>query len=283
MPPNWLAIRQGRSDLTDYLIHWTREQTIDNERLSAFDMLKLIVKCGFLKPSFAPRLRATIGGEVNTIKGPYPAVCFTEQPLDAFLKSCDILPSRYQPYAIAMRKEQLFIYGGRPVIYGDELLLNTLAEEYKYLWVRFNPLRAYELGGYPVDWTHEREWRSRVNRYHYLDLASTPGEGVPLLLPPDSGSPNPALVLPWFLVKENHEVEELEQWIARLPSYSGSNRWLQKYFEVLPKVPIVPLDKVRQRLNQEDMRWTRLDTLPYEEFDPQGANELTRIGWRSLQ
>lgn len=283
MPKQWLAIKQARPDVTDYLIHWTRGQKVDNQRLSAFQMLKHILGCGFLKPPFAPKPRTTGGGVENTIKGQYPAVCFTEQPLDAFAKSVKALSSRYKPYGIAVRKEQLFIYGGRPVIYGDEALLATLPEQYKYLWARFNPIPNYQLGGYPVDWTHEREWRARAHPYSYGQFGESPADGVPLLLPIDLEAPEPALWLPWIMVKNNAEVEELKEWFDGLEPYVGSSGVLEKYFEVLPKVPILPLDEVRTRLDQGDARWARLDTLPYEEFYPEGVEGLTRLGWRKLQ
>ena len=129
MAPDWLQIKKSRPDLTDYLIHWTREQTIDGNTLPAFQVLKQIVLCGTLRPSFAPRHRVTVGGVQNTIRGPHAAVCFTEQPLDAFIKSCETLPDRYRPYGVAVRKDALFRLGARPVTYGDEGLLNALPEE----------------------------------------------------------------------------------------------------------------------------------------------------------
>jgi hypothetical protein len=196
MPSDWLRIRQARLDLTDYVIHYTRHKEIDGKWLKPLDVLKLIVQDGFLKPSFAPRSSMTTGTRNDTIKGQYPAVCFTEQPLAAFLQSCKTLSGRYHRYAIAMRKGCLYKYGGRPVIYGDQDLLNQLSEDYKHLWVRFNPIPNADFGGYPIDWTHEREWRARVKEYCYPDLGSTPSEGVPLLMPLDSQSTEPTLCLP---------------------------------------------------------------------------------------
>lgn len=280
MPPGWLAIRQARPDVTDYLIHWTRSQEVDGKRLEPFDILKLIIKDGFLKPTFAPRSRFTVGGIANTIKGEFPAVCFTEQPLDAFIRSCNAQPGRYQPYGVAVRKERFFAYGGRPVLYGDQHLFQVLPEELEYLWARFQPIPGSGVAGYPLDFTHEREWRARVNEYHYLELGTTPSEGVPLLLPPDPASPEATLYLPWILVKQSSEAEELRLWIAQLPRYPGSNAWLGCYFKVLPSVFIVPLDQVEHRLNQGNGDWGRLDTLPYAELDPQAAAKFKRIGWQ---
>src|SRR3990172_6655454 len=108
MPKDWRAVRIARADLTDYVVHWTRPHSVQGKVVSAFDTLKLIVACGYLRASYAPKHRATVGGQENTIKGPHPAVCFTEQPLDAFIRSCSALPSRYTPYGVALHKWHLY-------------------------------------------------------------------------------------------------------------------------------------------------------------------------------
>lgn len=267
---DWLNIRRARPDITDYLIHWTAGHVTDGKYHEPFEVLKEIIACGYLKPSFALKQSKTVGGTQNTIKGPYPAVCFTDQPLDAFLKSCGKLPSRYSPYGIAVHKWHLYTYGGRPVIYADESLLNLLPDEYKYLWVRYDPVPEPTLGGYPVDWTHEREWRVRQRSYSYGDLGVSPQEGVPLLLPPVSfpNSEKPVVSLPRFLVKTEAESHELKEWINHLPPCEGTNGVLRYYFEALPKALVIPLEIVKIRLSEGDLRYARLETLPYKELDP---------------
>ena len=85
MPADWLKIRQARSGVTDYLIHWTRRAiNADGDYESAFDVLKAIIQCGCLRPSFSPKTRVTVGGRENTIRGPHPAVCFTERPAEFY-------------------------------------------------------------------------------------------------------------------------------------------------------------------------------------------------------
>ncbi len=284
MPGDWLKIKQARFDVTDYLIHWTRwSPNADGSPVKAFDVLKAIIQCGYLKPSFAPKNRVTVGGRENTIKGPNPAVCFTEQPLKSFIESCHALSDRYQPYAVAVRKDRLFKYGGRPVIYGDEDLLNKLPAEYKYLWVRYNPIPNVQLGGYPVDWTHEREWRARAVAYSYGSVGISSEEEVPLLLPPQIRVPRPLWYLPWIIVNKKSEVEAFREFITNLPPYSGSNKLLKLYFENLVKVPILPLDEVETHLDEQDSRWFRLDTLPLEELDKSVASVFERLGWRDLK
>lgn len=282
MPAGWLAIKQARPDVTDYVTHWTRRQNAGKERLEPLQVLKLIIKDGFLKPTFAPRSRFTVGGVANTIKGKYPAVCFTEQPLEAFIRSCRAQSGRYRPYGVAVRKDRLFVYGGRPVLYGDDQLFSALPEELEYLWARFQPIPESGVGGYPLDFTHEREWRARVKGYHYLHLGTSPGEGVPLLLPPNLEGSEWVLSLPWILVKEKAEADELRQWMAGLPPYSGSNGVLQRYFKDLSNMLIVPLDEVENHLKQGDTRWARLDTLPIQELYPEARTRFKRIGWQIL-
>jgi hypothetical protein len=281
MPKDYLRIKQARPDLTDYLIHWTQGGSGGGGYKGPFEVLKSILECGFLRPTFAPKSRATVGGRENTIKGLQPAVCFTEQPLAAFIKSWRTL-GRYNPYGIAVRKDRLYQYGGRPVVYNDETFLNRLSDEDKYLWVRYDPIPEASLGGYPIDWTHEREWRARSAKYQYLHIGTSPAEGVPLLLPPEFESQKTRLVLPWILVRKEEEIRDLKAWMAALPPYGGSNGVLKQYFDVLLNVPIIALEEVEKRLNDGDERWARLDTLPLEEIDKTTAASLERLGWRDL-
>jgi len=280
--PDWRQIRKSRLDLTDYVIHWTRANVVSSRVFSSFEVLWQIVQSGRLKPTFAPKERVTVGDIKKTIRGTYPAVCFTEQPLEAFVVSCDVLPNRYQPYGVAVRKDAVFRLGGRPVVYGDEAMLDALPEERKYLWVRFNPIPSTTLGGNPVDWTQEREWRVKPASYDYGKYGECPSEDVPLLLPPDYDAEPPLLFLPWILVKSAAEVNELRARIGQLPRYDGANGVLALYFEVLPNAPVVSVQEIKKRLAEGDTRWGRIDTLPYEELYPSSADALTQLGWRPL-
>ena len=277
MPQHWLRIKQARDDLTDYLIHWTRDSNVHGVNKSPFEVLQSILACGYLKPSFAPRTSAFASGPVRyTVRGPRPAVCFTEQPLSAFLKSCDALPDRYNPYAVAVRKDRLFEYGGRPVIYGDEDFLHSVPDHQKFLWVRFQPTPNSNLGGYPIDWTHEREWRSTVNDCEVTGHGAYLTDGVPLLLPTDSN-----LFLPWVLVRSKAEATEMRRWLNGLPNYAGSNILMRQYRANLRYIPIIPLDVVAERLSNRESSWARIDTLPYSDLDPEVAEQFERLGWNT--
>src|SRR6478672_8252384 len=91
----WEKIREARTDLTDHVVHLTR-LVVDlgngkKQVRAGFSRLKEIIRCGYLRPSTSPRL--TIQRNRNhTVRGPHPAVCFSEQPLNqipATLKHVD--------------------------------------------------------------------------------------------------------------------------------------------------------------------------------------------------
>ena len=157
----------AREDMTDWVLHFTR----DAVGQSAFCVLQSILVEGVLRSSFARRGTPAR----STIYGPNAAVCFTEQPLSAFLQ---YLRARNDPrwmarYGLIVDKRALFDHGGLPVIYGAKFvteldenpegfdpplrMLSTdslpLNEQFRY--VAFNPSREF----YPLDWSHEREWR----------------------------------------------------------------------------------------------------------------------------
>ena len=164
---DWERIRREREDITDYVIHFIRPK-YGNEPQKPIDILKKIIKDGYLIPTFAIRSSIYDRSRRPTIKGPYPAVCLTEQSITNFAKSCNVLVSRYSPYGVAFPKKALFQYGGRPVIYhseeilgssvrpsepdyqeGKEIFKNGLPKDFQYLWSRYQPIPNDD--GYVVD------------------------------------------------------------------------------------------------------------------------------------
>lgn len=160
-------ILQRRRDMTEWLIHFTR----DSCDVSALEILRAILIEGVLRPGFAARGNPP----KKTIYGPSPAVCFSEQPLAGFLQylAARANSSEMDGYGILIHKHDIYAAGGLPVIYGlgtvkelqpghpsyDSLcrLLDPsqigLSEQYRY--VAFAPNRT----PHPIDWSHEREWR----------------------------------------------------------------------------------------------------------------------------
>ena len=121
---HWKRIRAERLDLTDYVIHLTRRRGLMRGQLPMDGLQRLlrILDDGHIKATFA--LRRNIYQHPDddpkpTVRGASPAVCLTEQPLWALLKSLEVFPWRYQGYGIAYHKAPLFQRGGRPVVYGS--------------------------------------------------------------------------------------------------------------------------------------------------------------------
>lgn len=161
-------ILERRSDMTEWLIHFTRR----NGRVPAREVLCQILREGVLRASWSERSRG------RTVYGPVPAVCFSEQPLAAFATyvaaRADV--DFTDGYGLLLHKHDVSAAGGRPVIYGldraYELDRNqkikcdidpecrVLGEDClpfheQYRYVTFVP------GDTPraTDWSHEREWR----------------------------------------------------------------------------------------------------------------------------
>lgn len=164
-----------RHDMTNWLLHFTRK----SENNSPRDVLCSILKEGVIRPGFAHRRRRNTSGP--TIYGLYSAVCFTEQPLNAFVQYLSARNDNeaMAGYGILIHKQDVYVAGGLPVIYGlqeakelcrgdsrydpNRRLLNPehLPFDLQYRFVVFSPT-----GESPIDWSHEREWRWPSNAYH---------------------------------------------------------------------------------------------------------------------
>jgi len=229
--------------MSDYVLHCTRANSVTKNgkpaNRNAFSVLKLILKDGFLRATFAERVTLIKGNTNQNVKGPYPAACFTEQPLQFFIQSISA-NQRYTEFAVAVRKDDLFYYGGRPVIYSDSSTLDLLPDELKYLWVNYDPTAIWDdlRCGYPIDWTHEREWRVRadVSKNRSLGLPSRLLDRiVPIQLPYPSSSPysvqEPRFVI---LVDTVESKDKLANWIVRnVPQIYEKGPYWQGYASAL--------------------------------------------------
>lgn len=276
---NWQRIREARTDLTDYVVHLTRFVVDgDNGRRDVKEgrvRLKEIIRSGYLLPTAAHRITRNKNRN-PTVRGPHKAVCFTGQPLEQIPATvrhgCG---TGYKEYGIALHKADLFNYGGRPAIYGDEALFASLDDEFKYRWVRYHPVRPG--GGDPVDFTFEREWRSRIASTDTLpwghDLP-----GVPLLLPDDFTR----VSLPWssgrwmynkvsapdfrILVKWDIDVKPIRDFINGLAAGPDASNYHQVYYRALKKAQVISLEQVERKLLDEgDTAYRRIEYLPFPE------------------
>lgn len=140
----------------------------------AFDVLLKILHDGFIHSGWSLR------NFIPTIYGPKSAVCFTEMPLHAlveYAKFRGTYSGYVGNYGIALRRNELFAAGARPVIYGlsckpveaetapngvyQGRILDVektgmpLHEQYRYVRTEL----PKDIREKTVDWMHEREWR----------------------------------------------------------------------------------------------------------------------------
>lgn len=137
-------IKAPRGDIGDSLFHLTRKRTVKPEA-TALDVLCEILSSGKIKGS----------NNSGFVKGHQTAACFTESPLSS-LRYFAGLPdedSKYELYGIAISKEQGFSNGARPALYLPDNEAEWIPDNQKWRHVRFEHGK--------IDWTHEREWRSK--------------------------------------------------------------------------------------------------------------------------
>ena len=240
---DYQRIKQARSDISEFVLHCTKEHGHPaggkKITLSPPDALKHILQDGFLEATYAWYQGS--GASRPTIRGPQPAVCFTDQPVRFFLQSITaskgMLRDRYTEFGVAVMKADLYRYGGRPVIYSSEGILGVrltpdelrrrqlrldllvykdgLPEAHQYLWAHYDPTRwDSQSGARPVDFTHEREWRARprADINGQIGLTERADMVVPLLLrAPQSMDPTQLVFV--ILVDTEDRRGELTEWI----------------------------------------------------------------------
>jgi len=262
MPPTDFSapVRDQRADLTDYVVHLTRRRP----QATPFQVLMEILRSGSIRPTFAPYNSSPSGGRPRpAVKGPYPVVCLTEQPISVMVKTLQSCAGRYSGYGIAYYKPTLYGVGGRPVLYGSleeigrklrdgesgweedkEVYTGGLPADLQYLFVRYDPV-GIGPSGYKVDFTWEREWRVRFPNL-FLKQGSLP-VGLRNGWSQEQGA---------ILVAKESEVAEVRSFVEQ-----ERNRDLE-WPRYIGK--IVSLEKAKERLSAGDQRYGRLETWPVE-------------------
>ena len=163
-----------------WLLHWTRaprkewpgesgddhfsSSVLSEEEVvrTAFGTLQRIVDEGVV--------RATSGNTRATVD----VVCLAEVLLVTLLARRVFRSHRgrwdFEHYGIGVRKQRVWSLGGRPVIYGDESVWQTLPEGERP-WFQ---LQQSQTGSTPIDWTVENEWRLTSE----LKLGNLPADDV---------------------------------------------------------------------------------------------------------
>jgi hypothetical protein len=174
-----------RFDLSDWLIHFFRNVDLNDSssivfpehmgwgniyedvKYSALFMLRSALRNGRLWATWSYR------GDVRTIYGSDPAVCFTDMPIPAFLEASRTRERKGEAmssFALVFPKAAMHGLNANHVIYGLDAGHSSIPsgngggpriidpgvmaklEQYRYV--------SYTAGqGGKVDWTHEREWR----------------------------------------------------------------------------------------------------------------------------
>jgi hypothetical protein len=249
---NWEQIRQARDDLTDYVVHFTRFHFSPNCNHPK-GLLESILRCGYIRPSFAMLGNRFSRTPQPTIKGPDSAVCLTEQPISAILKTPH---SRYAHYGVAFHKACLYEAGGRPVLYGGDseigrrlqsheagyqagkdIYTGGLPEELQYLFVRYNPIIPGRGALYPVDFTWEREWRFKGD--------------LPILLGQDWSRP-PLITI---IVQWDQDIPDVVRILSEVAALG--NAWGHYISR------IISFETAGTMLKLGDVRYARLETWPW--------------------
>ncbi|MFN0197753.1 MAG: hypothetical protein ACKVT0_13495 [Planctomycetaceae bacterium] len=273
MSSTYTEILRNRHDLSDWLIHFTR----DSEGKPAREVLRSILIEGVLRPGFALR-----GDSPRpTIYGPNSAVCFSEQPLWAFLEYLHARQnsSAMAGYGLLVHKHDVYVAGGLPVIYGlseskvltsgdkgycpsqRQLRSNDLPFDQQYRYVAYAPTRSPE----PLDWTHEREWRwpcGRPSNEFYLtqELSHTDRghfmSRVHAFVDHDED-------IRW-LQEELHAAFESEK--TKILENGSRNGYTNRWKEHLANVHLISLDTARH--HDVSQRFWRFEDWPAEKKYP---------------
>ena len=128
-------IKNVREDITDYVYHFTKGN-------NAFETLQMILEDGYLR-------------DMHKREKEDYRICFTEAPLKVQPEMFRILSKEdsplYAPYGIGIKKELLYFWGARPVIYGKNEEQILLPDELEWRFVSYVPNK------YDYSWL--REWR----------------------------------------------------------------------------------------------------------------------------
>ncbi len=228
---------------------------------AALPVLRTIITEGWLRPSWG-----FVKGR-PTVYGPRAAVCFTEMTLGAYITYARTRgdSERVSRFAIAVRREDMFEAGARPVIYGlsgDHREAGAgdpyagrgmrclaascgigLKEQYRYVSMSLDPPRL-------IDWTQEREWRwpfTRVSEFLH---------GLPLWAPKGQFLARDVIVI----VPEAKIAEEVVGLLAHALQ-DGYTQFDDQYCaSTLHRTRVLSLDQLAESKNAEMLR---IEDLPF--------------------
>ena len=244
-----------------------------DENASAFDVLLKILHDGFIHSGWSLR------NLIPTIYGPKSAVCLTEMPLYALVEYAKFRgqdTGYVGNYGIAFRRNELFAAGGRPVIYGlsrepveaeitpdgvyqgrildIEKTGMPLCEQYRY--VKTQMLKSNGHKNYPVDWTHEREWRWALSD----DSLRVPG--LPFFLSKEYADFFSDIVI---IVGTEEEQNTVLSHLKNLYDSGGTNMGLNYNIKMIAAAKVLALDSLASMTPEEQVK-IRIDDLDFKQM-----------------
>jgi len=282
----------AREDITDWLIHFTKDVYSKNEvevyeeipsleeegiielkfdytnlfpvgveSLTAFEVLsKIISECGI-------RYGYSFRNKQTTIYGGEPVICFTEMPIKSLIKYAKTrFNSSNSTYAIAIKKRDAFKYGARPVIYGlsdenkfkYEIKTSTkriLVDSVlpKHEQYRLVPLKLEKGNSKSIDWTHEREWR-------WADLDEKfDFPGIPLFIKNDFFDLSTVIII----VYTNKEANQILGLLKSHHDSESTNYGLDLDKQILRNTLILSIESIEE---EGDIENIRIDDLPFQKL-----------------
>jgi hypothetical protein len=243
------SIRERRYDYTDYLVHMTSDE----------DTLRKILRSGRINASFSPMGNKFDQVVKPTVRGPAPAVCFTEQTLWMLLTTIRTCGGRWSGYGIAYHKVAVHQNGGRPVWYVSSSDLGSEVKKGNKLWkegcrihegkippdlqhlcVLYEPYYS-DSSINQIDFSWEREWRIKPRKGH-----------IPLYYSRRKGSSA-------ILVRYDEEVETVQRRLEKLSRDLQKHPWANRFHKV------ISLETAERMLEEGDERYGRIETWPEEE------------------
>jgi len=231
---------------------------------SAFGVLLKIIKDGYLKSTWSFR-----NGK-SSIYGPKPVVCYTEMPLYGLI---NYVKNRNKNelttnYGIAFLKNEIFEAGARPVIYGLSSPYKEADEKDKYYGYGLRNLAescginlreqyryvSTNLGKkYPIDWTHEREWR-------WADLDEKfDFPGIPLFIKNDFFDLSTVIII----VYTNKEANQILGLLKSHHDSESTNYGLDLDKQILRNTLILSIESIEE---EGDIENIRIDDLPFQKL-----------------
>jgi len=227
----------------------------------AISVLQKILHDGYIRAGWSYR------NGTPTIYGPKAAVCMTEMPLYALVEYAKVRGDENytEQYGIAFLKDELFLAGARPVIYGlsDKhtesikgdpnfgIGLRTLSsgsgiglkEQYRYVYTN---LRAYKR----TDWTHEREWR-------WADLNEDfDFPGMPVFAKNEKITFSKVIVI----VKTKEEADDVIEQLKNLYHSKSTNYGREYNLKIITNTYVLALDELAKI--SKDPSLVKIDDLP---------------------